>query len=530
MENKADNQNLMHRDGALKKDKKQIRFLADCRLSNCFNFDRCKPGERLKIHIYPEPSKISSSSISSTYQKIIQIIESSIYYEPDETKACLFITRYDYLDRDPLSLDFQKNLPASLPLDYGKNHIVFNLYSGTWPDYRELDLSGFNLGYSILAKASFSYQNFRPGFDLSIPLFSKNHPIRGKTLIELEEGPEYQLVDDVVIETIDTARFDFSERKNLLVFKGKRYTHGIGSETRNTLHHLHNDRDILIYTTCKHGKKWKDSKDERCSKDNLEYDKFDYNTLMTNSTFCLVPRGRRLGSFRFLEALANGCIPVLLSNNWVKPFEDVIDWSEIVVEGDERSLLQLPEIIRSYEWKKIKQMASKSLAVYETYFSSVERIVYTTIGILNERIQTHLSFTTFSWNLVNPSFTSFTGAIWYDAEYSFDLKDYPGYGKLSHSNSPLQSSSLSSSSTTSDSISLPRVQGPINGYTTILYINKPIMPNTIHRLIKSLSKSQYLVKVIALELIILFFVQDLIIDTLWILFQYLDNHNLGLTR
>uniref|UniRef100_T1JR72 Exostosin GT47 domain-containing protein n=1 Tax=Tetranychus urticae TaxID=32264 RepID=T1JR72_TETUR len=281
------------------------------------------------------------------------------------------------------------------------------------------------LGYSILAKASFSYQNYRPGFDVSIPLFSKNHSTRGKTLMEPEDGPEYQLVDDVVIETIDTTRLDSSDRKNLLVFKGKRYTHGIGSETRNTLHHLHNDRDILIYTTCKHGKKWKDLKDERCAKDNLEYEKFNYSILMANSTFCLVPRGRRLGSFRFLEALANGCIPVLLSNNWVKPFEDVIDWSEIVVEGDERSLLQLPEIIlRSYEWKKIH----------------VERIVYTTIDILNERIQTHLSFTTFLWNLVNPSFTSFTGAIWFDAEYSFDLKDYPGYGKLSNSYSPSRKS------------------------------------------------------------------------------------------
>uniref|UniRef100_T1JR65 Exostosin GT47 domain-containing protein n=1 Tax=Tetranychus urticae TaxID=32264 RepID=T1JR65_TETUR len=289
--------------------------------------------------------------------------------------------------------------------------------------------------------ASFSYQNYRPGFDLSIPLFSKNHSTRGKTLMEPEDGPEYQLVDDVVIETIDTTRLDSSDRKNLLVFRGKRYTHGIGSETRNTLHHLHNVRDILIYTTI-------------CAKDNLEYEKFNYSILMANSAFWLVPRGKRLGSFRFLEALANGCIPVLLSNNWVKPFEDVIDWSEIVVEGDERSLLQLPEIIRSYEWKKIQQMAAKSLAVYETYFSSVERIVYTTIDILNERIQTHLSFTTFLWILVNPSFTSFTGAIWYDAEYSFDLKDYPGYGKLSNSYSSSRSSPLSSSSASSDSFEL----------------------------------------------------------------------------
>jgi hypothetical protein len=39
--------------------------------------------------------------------------------------------------------------------------------------------------------------------------------------------------------------------------------HGIGSETRNSLYHLHNGRDAAVVTTCKHGKNWRDMQDDR---------------------------------------------------------------------------------------------------------------------------------------------------------------------------------------------------------------------------------------------------------------------------
>ncbi|KAK3506845.1 hypothetical protein QTP70_029252 [Hemibagrus guttatus] len=107
--------------------------------------------------------------------------------------------------------------------------------------------------------------------------------------------------------------------------------------------------------------------------------RFDYQELLHNSTFCLVPRGRRLGSFRFLEALQAACIPVLLSNGWELPFSEVIDWSKAAIIGDERLLLQIPSITRSVDAERILALRQQTQFLWDSYFSSVDKIVLTTL-------------------------------------------------------------------------------------------------------------------------------------------------------
>ena len=382
-------------------------------MSNCFNWSRCDPESILKVHIYPSSpddeieahgtKHLGAFKISLSYQKVLNVIESSPHFEPNASKACIFVPRFDTLDRDPLSPDFVRHLSYHFdPPNEGRNHLIFNLYSGTWPNYNEQDFAGLQTRKSILAKASFSNIYFRPGFDISLPLFGKNHPERDSD-IEDEEDADLDNTSNEAnypnrIQNTDAIEDEKSSNNNnnpppraFLVFKGKRYIHGIGSETRNALYHLHNGKDVLIYTTCKHGKKWRkwqqEVQDERCDSDNKVYDQIDYMKLMKNSTFCLVPRGRRLGSFRFLESLEVGCIPVILSDDWVKTFHEVIDWQQVVVDGSEKHLLLLPEKLHHVSNENIQSMSEKSKSVYKKYFRSVERIVLTTFNIISERIR-----------------------------------------------------------------------------------------------------------------------------------------------
>ncbi|XP_023606698.1 exostosin-1 isoform X3 [Myotis lucifugus] len=336
-----------------------------CRMESCFDFTLCKKNG-FKVYVYPQQK---GEKIAESYQNILAAIEGSRFYTSDPSQACLFVLSLDTLDRDQLSPQYVHNLRSkvqSLHLwNNGRNHLIFNLYSGTWPDYTE-DV-GFDIGQAMLAKASISTENFRPNFDVSIPLFSKDHPRTGG-----ERG-------FLKFNTIPPLR------KYMLVFKGKRYLTGIGSDTRNALYHVHNGEDVLLLTTCKHGKDWQKHKDSRCDRDNTEYEKYDYREMLHNATFCLVPRGRRLGSFRFLEALQAACVPVMLSNGWELPFSEVINWNQAAVIGDERLLLQIPSTIRSIHQDKILALRQQTQFLWEAYFSSVEKIVLTTLEVMSSR-------------------------------------------------------------------------------------------------------------------------------------------------
>ncbi|NXK51975.1 EXT1C protein, partial [Chauna torquata] len=446
-----------------------------CRMETCFDFSRCEK-HGFKVFAYPREQ---GEPVSESYGKILASIERSRYYTPRPEEACLFVLSIDTLDRDHLSGQYVRNVDEKIrgfPLwNGGRNHLIFNLYSGTWPNYTE-DL-GFDIGQAILAKASFYTESFRPGFDVSIPLFPKDHPQRG--------GQRGWLHQDSVPP----------KKKYLLVFKGKRYLTGIGSGTRNALHHIHNGKDIVSLTTCKHGKDWEKHKDTRCDKDNVDYEKFDYQELLHNSTFCIVPRGRRLGSFRFLEALQAACIPVLLSDGWELPFSEAIDWGKAAVVGNERLLLQIPSAVRCIHPERVLAFQQQTQFLWDAYFSSVDKIVHTTLEIIKDRLLPHRSRSRFLWNAL-------PGGLLALPDFSTHIGDFPFY-YLQHGRTPRAPGRAPRAPCAPRRLSSPfRIAGssPSDKFTAFIRAVSPLgsLSQPILRLIQAISRSQYCAQILVL--------------------------------
>jgi glucuronyl/N-acetylglucosaminyl transferase EXT1 len=125
----------MPTNGRIKNDHQKVTNYKSCTMETCFDFTKCY--DNFLVYVYP-PEPVNSLGatppVSANYQKILTAITESRYYTTDPEKACLFVLAIDTLDRDSLSEDLVRNVPQRLQRlphwNNGKNHVIFNLYSG----------------------------------------------------------------------------------------------------------------------------------------------------------------------------------------------------------------------------------------------------------------------------------------------------------------------------------------------------------------------------------------------------------------
>ncbi|CAL0323142.1 unnamed protein product [Lupinus luteus] len=84
----------------------------------------------------------------------------------------------------------------------------------------------------------------------------------------------------------------------------------------------------------------------------------DYYSFMLNSKFCLCPSGYEVASPRIVESIYAECVPVILSNNYVLPFSDVLQWEAFSIKVDVSDIPRLKEILSAIpedEYLRLKE-------------------------------------------------------------------------------------------------------------------------------------------------------------------------------
>nr|XP_043612321.1 probable glycosyltransferase At5g03795 [Erigeron canadensis] len=102
----------------------------------------------------------------------------------------------------------------------------------------------------------------------------------------------------------------------------------------------------------------------------------NYVDYMKSSKFCICAKGSEVNSPRVVEAIFYECVPVIMSDNFVPPFFEVLDWESFAVFIREKDIPDLKHILLSIPNKKYLQMHQRVKEVQQHFLWHVKPVKY----------------------------------------------------------------------------------------------------------------------------------------------------------
>jgi len=215
-------------------------------------------------------------------------------------------------------------LQSKLP----KKKILLVDQNPLWVPY-DLDDATYSRDGLIFAKVNSLQKYYRQGVDISMP--PPATPRCSKTPADAFDKP------------LDT-------KKYFVTFKGQLHT-----PFRKSVHSLlHNGKDQIVAESS---------------------DPWDFDELMYSSTFSLILRGDVEFSYRFNEVVCSGGIPVLVTDQWVPPFNELVPFENYGVLIKESQVSELLPKLKSLTNKDLQRLRGKARQVCSDLFSDTAKTI-----------------------------------------------------------------------------------------------------------------------------------------------------------
>ncbi|KAM1201609.1 probable glycosyltransferase At3g07620 [Malus sylvestris] len=104
--------------------------------------------------------------------------------------------------------------------------------------------------------------------------------------------------------------------------------------------------------------------------------KMKYIHHMQDSKYCICPKGFEVNSPRVVEAIFYECVPVIISDNFVPPFFEVLDWGAFSLILAEKDIPKLKEILVSIPEEKYLQLQLGVRKVQKHFLWHVKPLKY----------------------------------------------------------------------------------------------------------------------------------------------------------
>ena len=353
----------------------ETRTQRDCRIHSCFDLFRCHVDNnwKIKAYVYP-PVKYQTTDgadvfpeTSNEFAAIMKAIKQSKFWTNKTEEACIFVPNMDMLSERSLLRGFAgKALPSLDHWNNGQNHLLFNFFQEKTSSANPLTI---NTGKALVASGSFNELNFRPKFDVNIPILN--------TMVDLER--------------CTVKEKDMNSKKKWLLSIP---TGIVPKATENDLDLItKNSKDLVLRLSYCTGSNARYAVKKRCSKD-ISY---IYPDILKESDFCLILPGKSLWKTFLSDAMMSGCIPLVLQG-YLLPFSSVLDWKRASISINKNQFKDLTKFLKSYTMEQKIVLRKQVLFIWQKYFSSLERITIAAIEIINDRVSPHNTKSYSEWN------------------------------------------------------------------------------------------------------------------------------------